>query len=208
MQPVIKTTADGSSTLYLPSLNENYHSVNGAVQESVHVFINAGLKWTNSNPVNILTLLETKNSRVVNYHGIEPYPPESELINKLNYPEYLNLNDADKSIFSLMHQIPCGKDFHLREDFTLRKITKVFSEMDWEIKYDLIYFDAFAPAVQPELWTENIFSELYEQSQPGGIMVTYCAKGEVRRAMQRAGFKVERLPGPPGKREMLRATKL
>jgi tRNA U34 5-methylaminomethyl-2-thiouridine-forming methyltransferase MnmC len=212
----VKTTEDGSSTIFLPELNENYHSTHGAIQESVHVFIETGLKQVKANMVKIFEvgfgtglncLLTYKNSegKEMVYHAIERFPVEAELIQKLNYGQ--NSGADERLFFSQIHKQHWGKELVVRPGFFLKKIEGDIISFQPDISFNLIYFDAFAPEVQPELWSAAIFQKMFEMLEPGGILVTYCAKGEVRRTMQACGFTVERIPGPPGKREMLRATR-
>jgi len=206
---------DGSSTLYVPHLNEHYHSTNGAVQESMHVFINSALNKFEGEQVSILefgfgtglnaflTLINAKAD--VYYHSIEKYPLNTDKIALLNYGQ---IEEGRHQVhFNNLHQANWGEEAEIKEGFHLYKQQCDFKTVLLEQKYNLIYFDAFAPDVQPMLWTKDIFKKAYEALLPGGILTTYCAKGIVRRTMQEVGFSVERLPGPPGKREMLRATK-
>lgn len=221
IEPVIEVTADGSHTLFVPEMNEHYHSVNGAVQESTHIFINAGLHHCPKDKLNILeigfgtglnvflTLLDIKDrNKVVNYTTLEAYPLSDTIVRKLNYPEkYLTEN---RELFYKLHAARWGEKEPILPDFYLTKIEADLLQFDFsEIadKADVIYFDAFAPDKQPEMWTQEIFNNLFSIMNNSGILVTYCAKGQVRRMMQQAGFTTERLPGPPGKREMLRATR-
>jgi tRNA U34 5-methylaminomethyl-2-thiouridine-forming methyltransferase MnmC len=210
-------TSDGSSTLYLPDKDETYHSTHGAMQESRHVFIEAGLRplmeagkkdievleigfGTGLNA--LLTLLEAKKTKVqVNYVSLEPYPLPDNILSHLNYGKLLDANDA----FEKIHSAEWNTLQTISQYFTLRKMKGAAQDFSPSKKFDLIYFDAFAPRVQPELWTEELFRKLYGVLHAGGILVTYCSKGDVRRAMISAGFIVEKLPGPPGKRQMLRA---
>jgi len=219
MRSEIKITGDGSSTLFVPELNEHYHSVNGAVQESEHVFIQTGLNVLQTKEIAILevgfgtglnallTLMKTKNFDSVVYHTVEKYPLKWEQVKTLKYEEFLGLSTEEKKDFRDMHLSPWNSTSTLRDYFILHKTEIDLADYQPSVLFDLIYFDAFAPAVQPELWEEIIFAKLYDTLNPGGILVTYCAKGEVRRRLQRKGFKVERLPGPPGKREIIRATR-
>ena len=228
----IVITADGSSTIYLPKWDEQYHSKHGAIQEAYHVFIKHGLHHfyqfiptrvdVNSEilpEVSILeigfgtglnafiTLLEAEKLNIsVDYMGVEAYPILMEEINQLNYTSELHAEDKNR-IFKNMHEGIWEERHKLTNHFSLIKQKLFFSEIKDQNKYNLIYFDAFGARVQPELWTEIIFQKMYEALKPQGVLVTYAAKGSVRRAMQAVGFKVEKLPGPPGKREMLRATK-
>ena len=215
----LEQTADGSYTLYVPELDEHYHSVKGALTESQHIFIDMGLKHSSVTAPHILeiglgtglncvlTLLEAKESqRHVHYTGIERYPLNEEIIRKLNYPSIIG-KECEEDYFAI-HQAPWEEDVCLSPWFTLHKMEGDFTHYTFEQKYDIIYFDAFAPEKQPEMWEQSLFDNLYNVLNEGGILTTYCAKGVVRRMLQTAGFKVERLPGPPGgKREILRATK-
>jgi tRNA U34 5-methylaminomethyl-2-thiouridine-forming methyltransferase MnmC len=206
--------------LYVPELNEHYHSIHGAVQESLHVFIHAGLHQLKTrNPVvfelgfgtglnTLLTLMEEDRFDSINYYSIELYPIGWEKIESLAYPSFLKLEEGQKNLFNKIHNSPWDEQLQITSKFHLTKIKASALDFKFEDKYDLVYFDAFAPMVQPELWEGPVFQKLYNALNPGGILVTYCAKGEVRRIMQRCGFTVERLPGPPGKREMLRSTRL
>ena len=215
----LEQTADGSYTLYVPELDEHYHSVKGALTESQHIFIDMGLKHSTVTSPRILeiglgtglncilTLLEAKESqRHIHYTGIERYPLNEEIIHKLNYPAIIG-KECEDDYFAI-HQAPWEEDVCLSPWFTLHKMEGDFTHYTFEQKYDIIYFDAFAPEKQPEMWEQSLFDNLYNVLNEGGILTTYCAKGVVRRMLQTAGFKVERLPGPPGgKREILRATK-
>lgn len=225
MERKIVITGDGSSTIHLPDWDEQYHSKHGAIQEAYHVFVKHGLhhyKKTHSDftePISILeigfgtglnafiTLLEAeKLTANINYVGVEAYPVGMNEINQLNFPSQLQVNDKE-SLFKLMHATEWEISNQISTYFELTKQKKFFAEIQDCNTYNLIYFDAFGARVQPELWTETIFQKMYEALKVEGVLVTYAAKGSVRRAMQEVGFKVEKLPGPPGKREMLRATK-
>lgn len=211
-------TADGSHTLFVPELDEHYHSVNGAVQESVHVFLRAGFDRVTLPSLRVLefgfgtglnaflTLLAAREQgkRVV-YTSIEKYPLPAGLSGRLNYGDLLC--PSDPALFSRLHTAAWDEDVMLSSSFTLHKIHGDYNECRWEDGVDLVYFDAFAPDKQPEVWNQQLFERIYRSMHDGGVMVTYCAKGAVRRMWQAAGFTVERLPGPPGKREMLRGTK-
>ena len=215
----LEQTADGSYTLYVPELDEHYHSVKGALTESQHIFINMGLKHSSVTSPHILeiglgtglncvlTLIEAKENQLhVHYTGIERYPLNEEIIRKLNYPSIIG-KECEEDYFAI-HQAPWEEDVCLSPWFTLHKLEGDFTHYSFEQKYDIIYFDAFAPEKQPEMWEQSLFDNLYQVLNEGGILTTYCAKGVVRRMLQTAGFKVERLPGPPGgKREILRAIK-
>ncbi len=221
MKREIITTADGSVTIHLPDWDEQYHSKHGAIQEAYHVFIEMGffyfLKKKQPKPLKILeigfgtglntyiTFIESEKLQInVNYTSIEAYPIPFSEVNKLNYA--IRLNASDK-VFDKLHSCKWEKPSEISKKFTLIKRKQFFSEINDKDAFHIIYFDAFGARVQPELWTEVIFQKMYDALVPDGVLVTYSAKGSVRRAMQAAGFIVERLPGPPGKREMLRAIK-
>ena len=215
----IEQTADGSRTLYVPELDEHYHSVKGALTESQHIFIDMGLKHCPLNAPRILeiglgtglncflTLLTAEEEkRHIHYTGIERFPLNMEVIRELDYPSLIGRGHEED--YFHIHQAPWEEDAVLSPWFTLHKIEGDFTSYTFEKGYDIIYFDAFAPEKQPEMWNQALFDGLFNVLNEGGILTTYCAKGVVRRMLQAAGFIVERLPGPPGgKREILRATK-
>jgi len=216
----IITTSDGSTTIHLPEWNEQYHSKHGAIKEAEHVFIKNGLQqFTDRTNINILeigygtglncfiTFLEVQKTNIIlNYVGVEAYPVKQDEIQKLNYVTKLKAQTFAE-VFLAMHTLPWNIKHDLNANFSLTKRQQFFNEIEDEELFDLIYFDAFGARVQPELWTVTIFQKMYAALKLNGILVTYSAKGSVRRAMQEVGFVVERLPGPPGKREMLRASK-
>ncbi|WNH12915.1 tRNA (5-methylaminomethyl-2-thiouridine)(34)-methyltransferase MnmD [Thalassobellus suaedae] len=227
MEREIVITGDGSSTIHLPEWDEQYHSKHGAIQEACHVFIKHGLHHfchseiiSESHPsISILeigfgtglntfiTLLEAEKLKLnIGYCGVEGYPVLMEEINQLNYPKELQATEKDV-LFKKLHEVSWNERNIITPNFSLLKQHKFFNEIEEVDTYNIIYFDAFGARVQPELWTEAIFKKMYDALKFHGVLVTYSAKGSVRRAMQAVGFEVERLPGPPGKREMLRATK-
>jgi tRNA U34 5-methylaminomethyl-2-thiouridine-forming methyltransferase MnmC len=212
-------TADGSTTIHMPEWNEQYHSKHGAIQEAFHVFIKNGLEAHKSPELSVLeigfgtglncyiTLLEAakKNLRI-DYIGVEAFPIQEDEILQLNYVSELeSRNYAHK--FEEMHLFPWDEKQQVHENFFLTKRQQLIKDISDIDAFDLVYFDAFGARVQPELWTEEIFQKMYASMKKNGVLVTYSAKGSVRRAMQAVGFKVTRLPGPPGKREMLQAVK-
>lgn len=221
MERKIITTSDGSSSLFLPEWDEQYHSKHGAIQEAYHVFIKNGLDlFSSKEEVSILEMgfgtglnclisyLEgVKRQLQISYVGIEAYPLESEITEQLNYPKQLEA-DSFAPVYAEMHRIPWETPNALNENFSLLKKVQRFEDFDADPSFNLIYFDAFGARVQPELWTEDIFKKMFRALKPNGVLVTYSAKGSVRRAMQATGFAVERLQGPPGKREMLRGRKI
>jgi tRNA U34 5-methylaminomethyl-2-thiouridine-forming methyltransferase MnmC len=212
-------TADGSTTIHIPEWDEQYHSKHGAIQEAKHVFIKNGLSLFANQRISILeigfgtglncfiTFLEAPKMNLnIDYVGVEAYPLDSEEVEKMNYVNQLEANEFS-AVFNQMHQKEWELKSEISPDFSLTKRKQFFTEINDENLFDLIYFDAFGARVQPELWTEEIFEKMYNSLKTGGVLVTYSAKGSVRRAMQSVGFLVEKLPGPPGKREMLRGKK-
>ena len=223
MKREIIRTGDGSATIYLPEWNEHYHSKHGALQEAQHVFIQSGLNhYLEIKFPERLSILEIgfgtglnalisyfeaqRNNLILDYTGVEAYPVAEEELGSLEYEGLFEEIDAAE-VFEKMHKTPWGKKTEISPLFYLQKEQMFFKDIKAEDMFDLIFFDAFGPRVQPELWTEEIFMRMYRSMRQDGVLVTYSAKGSVRRAMQAVGFFVERLPGPPGKREMLRATK-
>jgi tRNA U34 5-methylaminomethyl-2-thiouridine-forming methyltransferase MnmC len=215
-------TGDGSVTIHIPEWNEQYHSKHGAIAEAVHVFISAGLThWMSENDSKEVSILEigfgtglnafltslesSKKDLQINYSGIEAYPISEEEIAHLNYAAML---DASEETFLKLHQVSWESASQINRNFTLTKRKQFISEIKDSDGYNIIFFDAFGARVQPELWTETVFKLMFDALKPKGVLVTYSAKGSVRRAMMAVGFVVERLTGPPGKREMLRATKV
>lgn len=222
MQSQLITTSDGSHSIYIPELDEHYHSVHGAIQESKHVFIEAGLKHAAAkhNTLHILeigfgtglnallTMIETANSTLqTKYTSIEAFPISTEMAAQLNYMELLHAQ-AFKENFERMHSCEWEKEINILPNFSFCKRKTTLQEIQLTPSaFDLIYFDAFGPPTQPEMWTESIFQKMYNCMKPGSALVTYCAKGEVKRTLKKVGFNVESLQGPPGKREMVRAVR-
>jgi tRNA U34 5-methylaminomethyl-2-thiouridine-forming methyltransferase MnmC len=212
---LIQITADGSSTIAIPAMQVTYHSKHGAVQESNHVFIQAGLDWKMQQGCNhirifemgfgtglnaLLTVEYVQDKPVtVDYFSTEAYP--------LNAAESAALNYPNQTILQQLHNCDWNAPISITPNFILHKLHTSLESCNISESIDVIYYDAFAPSAQPTLWTEAVFSKLFGWAAPGGILVTYCSKGQVRRAMQAAGWIVEKIPGPPGKREMVRAHK-
>ena len=212
----IVPTLDGSATLFSRAFQATYHSVNGAVSESRHVFLRHGLQSCIAFPA--LSVLEIgfgtglnaflaflfsqKNSKTVSYHGIEAYSLDPALVRMLNYPEYLAAIDKEE-IFLQMHTLQS----FTRDQFEFR-LYNTLPDLPTGTSFNCIFFDAFSPKEQPALWQQDIFDQIAAMTQPGGILVTYCAQGNVRRCLERAGFNVDRLPGAPGKRQMIRASRI
>ena len=215
----LQVTADGSHTLFIPEMDEHYHSVNGAVQESRHVFLEAGLHQLDQKEITVfevgfgtglnafLTLLDAEQHQLhVTYYSVERYPLSMEVIQSLNYGELICAER--KACLEALHEAPWDTPVSITDHFVLHKIEGDSNQCLLPKEIDLVYFDAFAPDKQPEMWHQEIFNRLYAHMRKGGVLTTYCAKGVVRRMMKEAGYSVERIPGPPGKREMLRAIKL
>jgi tRNA U34 5-methylaminomethyl-2-thiouridine-forming methyltransferase MnmC len=212
-------TEDGSHTLFVPELSEHYHSIHGAVQESQFIFINNGLKYIDSSPVRIfeagfgtglnafLTALESSAAnRKIFYTSIEKYPLPSEITYRLNYSALFP--GAEAGLFSKIHSCPWSTPVDINDTFTLTKIEGDLTKAVPEGPYDLVYFDAFGPDKQPEMWTDEVFEKISAITGTGGVFVTYSAKGSVQRSLKKAGFDVSLLPGPPGKRQIIRAVKI
>jgi len=211
-------TSDGSHTIYVPEIDEHYHSVHGAVQESNHIFIKNGFEICKADPLNIfevgfgtglnvlLTALKCMSgNKEVNYTSIEKYPLDERIIRSLNYSDYAGENARE--IFQVIHTVPWNVRVNICKNFYLKKIEADFTADPISGKFDLIYFDAFGPDKQPEMWTKEIFELLASVTKKNGILVTYSAKGEVKRTLIACGFDVTLLPGPPGKRQMISAVK-
>jgi tRNA U34 5-methylaminomethyl-2-thiouridine-forming methyltransferase MnmC len=219
MKPQHQLTSDGSSTLFSDRFNETYHSRHGAIQESVHVFMQAGWEHLYPRPpqVHILemgfgtglnallaAMKAASEKQMVYYTSLEAYPVAKEEAQALNYGQMLD----EQELFEALHEATWGEATTIHPFFSLQKLHLKLEDFTGSPDtYDLVFYDAFAPNSQPELWTEAVFTKLRRWMAAGGILTTYCAKGDVRRAMIAAGLRAERIPGPPGKREMLRAEK-
>lgn len=220
MKRKVINTGDGSKTLFIPEMDEQYHSVNGALTESNHVFLDAGYKHHTSNaPVifevgfgtglNALITAELAEiqQRKTTFISIEKYPLEQNLIQQLNYGQLGTEKTA--LIFNKIHDAKWGEEVQISDYFNLVKIEGDLTKhhFDNARKFDIIYFDAFGPDKQPDMWSREIFGKIYDASAANAVFVTYSAKGEIRRQLRDCGYSMERLPGPPGKRQMLRGTK-
>ncbi len=216
----IVLTSDNSHTLYNETVGEHYHSTFGAIQESEHIFIEAGLKYVSENKdeINILEIglgtglnsflslkFAIENDLTIDYLGIEAFPIEMEDAKKLNYPANLGM---EKEMFLEIHK-PTNEIIKIGNKFSLQKKLVKLQETELPLEnFDLVFFDAFSPDAQPELWTEEVFAKIFNSMKTGGVLTTYSCKGIVKRALRSVGFKIKRLPGPPGKREFLRAEKI
>ena len=210
-------TNDGSNTIINTSLNESYHSINGAINESEHIFINNGLKRINKKAFQILEIgfgtglnalltkiyCEKKNVEII-YHAIDNLPIPNKVYSLLNYSRQLKI---DNNQFLKIHDSSWEEEIKLSEFFTIKKINFDFNKICFKEKYDLVYFDAFSPSKQIEIWNEANFQKLFNCINNKGILITYCAKGIVKRTLKKVGFETIPLPGPEGKREITLASK-
>ena len=213
-------TVDGSHTIYLPEMDEHYHSTHGAIQESLHIYINQGLLQVPKNEISILEIgfgtglnayltyaFSNAKNLVINYFTIEKYPLTEINYQKLNYPQ--NIFPEFAEVFEKLHCAKWDSAAEISATFSLMKIhddllTFKFDELP---QFDLVYYDAFAPGKQPEMWTDEIIHKVASKVKKDGILVTYCSKGSVRRAFSSVGFHMERIPGPIGKKEILKGKK-
>jgi tRNA U34 5-methylaminomethyl-2-thiouridine-forming methyltransferase MnmC len=218
MERILKITEDGSHTMFVKGLEESFHSSHGAIQESMHVFIKQGLNTIDKTSVNILELgfgtglnavLSLKEAQMqkleIYYHAVEKYPLKEAEFKLLNYEQ--QIEGLPSGILQMMHNCPWGEPVQISEGFTLYKEKADFRSMKLPGHFDLIYYDAFSPDKQPELWTGEVIGVLGHASDPGTILVTYSSNGLVRRTLNSCGFEVSKVAGPPGKREMIRAIK-
>ncbi|UKN01894.1 tRNA (5-methylaminomethyl-2-thiouridine)(34)-methyltransferase MnmD [Paracrocinitomix mangrovi] len=221
MESKIIVTDDNSKTLLIPELNETYHSTKGAITESQHVFIKEGLMHANKKDLKIFemgfgtglnailtALVSEQNQITVDYHTIEAYPLKWEMVDQLNYQELLNLNEQQFDFFKSSHQTETNSKPIKFGNFSFQKYISKIQDIQLENDFfDLIYYDAFGPKVQSELWEIPVLTIIYNSMKKDGVLVTYCAQGQFKRNLKELGFEVESIPGPPGKREMTRAIK-
>ena len=212
-------TDDGSNSIYIPEIDETYHSTYGAIQEAKHVFIEQGLNRLSKTDIKILemgfgtglnvllSVIESESLNVkIDYVGIEAFPVESEIFSVLNYTSLIG--EEHSSIFNKIHDIPWGAPFSINDHFVLTKIAiKIQNYIFEKESFDIVYYDAFGPRVQSELWSVEVLEKMFEALNKSGFLVTYCAQGQFKRNLKEVGFEVEVLPGPPGKREMTLAIK-
>lgn len=223
MKRRVITTDDGSKTIKIEEWNEHYHSTHGAIQESKHVYIQAGLEdYVARNQLKPIIVLEAgfgtglnalltylwseKSNIKVDYIGIEAYPISEVEKEALDYDQAMN-EDRVASIFEQLHQAKWEQWEEISKMFSLKKLKLFFADVELQNQVDVIFYDAFGPRVQPELWEKSIFERFHKALRPNGVLVTYCVKGTARRALQEIGFKVDIIEGPPGKRHMMRAYK-
>jgi tRNA U34 5-methylaminomethyl-2-thiouridine-forming methyltransferase MnmC len=220
MKREVIVTADGSKTIFIPEMEENYHSGHGALQEAIHVFIEHGLRHlshkeriavfemgfgTGLNA--FLTMIEAvKTGQQIVYEGIEAFPVEENMAIEMAYDQ--QVESGYSALFKEMHAVEWNVSHQLTDTFNFTKVhQKIEAYIPKNEQFDLIYFDAFGPRAQNDMWNPEILSKMYAMLKHGGILVTYCAKGQVKRDLKALGFTIEALPGPPGKREMTRAVK-
>lgn len=219
----VHLTKDSSHTLYVPELDETYHSRNGAVEEAMYVYIGRGMNdWIeHMTPTASLSILEIGFGTGLNawltameaekrdvhcaYHSLETTPLSIELITQLNYTD--TTNEENKRLYVKLHEVTWDQTEPITPTFSLTKHKSSLQNFSPQQSFDIIYFDAFAPEKQPELWTRELFQKLYDCLKPNGAIVTYSSKGDIKRLWREIGFVVERLPGPPLKRHMLRGRK-
>lgn len=219
MKREIIITSDGSTSIHLPEWEESYHSKHGAIQEAQHVFIKNGLSLCKGQSVSVLeigfgtglnafiTFLESKkNKQKIDYVGVEGFPISPEEVLQMNYVDQLKANQFE-SEFKIMHTSDWEENVTISDTFRLTKRKQLFNDINDKNQFGIIYFDAFGYRVQPELWSVEIFTKMFNALKEGGILVTYACRGPIKNAMKEAGFKIEKLAGPPGKREMLRGWK-
>lgn len=223
MKRKIVTTKDGSKTIRIEDWDEHYHSIHGAIQEAMHVYIQAGLEhYMRVNPEDSITVLEAgfgtglnalltglwaeKNSITLDYIGLEAYPISKKEIEALDYPKVLQEKESP-SIYDRIHQASWEEWVDISKGVRLQKQQLFFSDLNLNHEADVVFYDAFGPRVQPELWEAPVFERFYNALKPGGILVTYSVKGTAKRALQAIGFEVDIIEGPPGKRHMMRAYK-
>ena len=212
-------TSDGSHTIYVPEIDEHFHSIHGAVQESAFIYIVNGFDYCKADPLSILevgfgtglnalltAVKSMAGSREVNYTSMEIQPLGNKIIKSLNHYQFAG--EHGREIFQLIHSSPWNTNVNICKKFNLKKIETDFTKVKLSGKYDLIYFDAFGPDKQPEMWTKELFGGIASVTNKNGVLVTYSAKGEVRRSLKESGFFVTLIPGPPGKRQMIRAVKI
>ncbi|HPB02896.1 MAG TPA: tRNA (5-methylaminomethyl-2-thiouridine)(34)-methyltransferase MnmD, partial [Bacteroidales bacterium] len=215
-------TEDGSHTLFIPELNEHYHSIHGAVAESRHVFIEAGLKpkIIENKKLNVLevglgtglnaalALVAAEENQIqLNYFAVEPFPISAEDMMQLNYSK-VSESTRMNEVIPAIHAASRDNAVHISPYFVFNYFEKRIQNIEFENDFfDVVFFDAFSPGVQPEMWTMDVFQKIAAAMKPGAVLVTYVAKGEVRRTMKACGLSIEKLPGFGGKREMTRATK-
>ncbi|MFZ9028877.1 MAG: tRNA (5-methylaminomethyl-2-thiouridine)(34)-methyltransferase MnmD [Crocinitomicaceae bacterium] len=220
MKKEVVVTGDGSKTIHMPELNESYHSTHGALQEAEHVFVKYGLAQLDKGILDVFELgygtglnailayrFSKQNNVQINYVGVEAYPVSMEMLEALDYTDFLSADE--KGVFIKMHKVAWGDKVELSDQFKFQKVEQKIE--DYRVKegtVDIIFFDAFGPRTQGELWQPVILKKMAEMLREKGVLTTYCAQGQFRRDLKSVGFDVTKVPGPPGKREMTVAFKL
>jgi len=223
MKIELKITADGSHTFFVPEICEHYHSTNGAIAESMHVFIEAGLNYfckenADNSAISIFEvgfgtglnalltcLVSEKINKSIVYHSIELHRLESDSLNLLNYSNLVN--DSNNLIYNSIINCEWDREIQISNNFKIKKNYADLLNFETDKRFDIIFFDAFAPQKQPEMWNFEVLKKMYDMLENKGILTTYCAKGDVKRLLKSLGFKVELIAGPAGKRHMIRASK-
>jgi tRNA U34 5-methylaminomethyl-2-thiouridine-forming methyltransferase MnmC len=224
MKRELRETADGSMTIYLPEMDEHYHSYHGALQEAIHVFIKNGInqfaeKFPSIHEISVFELglgpglnalltaiWANDNKRNVNYFGLEAFPVEAEMNLKMNYQDLIS-NDLATVYFTKIIEADWEKSIVISDKFQIQKVEETIQNLSINNQFDVVFFDAFGPRAQEEMWEFNVLEKTVQLLNSGGLFVTYCAKGQLKRDLKSLGLKVEALPGPPGKREMTIAWK-
>ncbi len=218
MKLEIEITNDGSSTIFIPEWNERYHSKNGALQESLYIYIQNGLHYLQKDVIRILeigfgtglnvllTHAHQKPNTFIDYITFEPFPLSQDIYNQLNFSGLKGLENS-KYLLDILHELPNKEPLNLNKFFSFMKYYQTIQEFQTTQKFDLVYWDAFGPRVQPEMWSLELCQKIYQLLENEGIIVTYCSQGQFKRNLKQVGFEVEVLPGPPFKREMTRAIK-
>ncbi len=214
-------TEDGSHSLYHEGLKETYHSFHGALQESVYVFIEKGLRFwrTKSGLPKQVDIFEVgfgtglnallaaqfaiDNEVKINFTTIEPFPLEIEIIEQLNYATSIGKEDL-RIVFEQLHSCKWEESIEINPYFSIHKVKSKLEDFQTDLRFDVLFFDAFAPSKQAELWTADLLQKCFSLLREGGVFTTYSAKGQLKRDLKSVGFEVETLPGPPGKKEMVR----
>ncbi len=218
MKREIILTEDGSSSIFIPEMDETYHSTHGSIQEAKHVFLKNGIQRVNEKEITIfevgfgtglnalISLIHSSAKQKINYHSIEAFPVEKELIQQINYCSILG--EEYQVDFEKIHAVEWGREQEIKPSFSLLKIHEKLQDYSLtENIYDIIFFDAFGPRAQAEMWSKPILKKMYKGLKKDAFLTTYCAQGQFKRDLKAVGFKVEAIPGPPGKREMTLAWK-
>ncbi len=220
MKKEVVVTGDGSKTIHMPELNESYHSTHGALQEAEHVFVKYGLAQLEKGRLDVFELgfgtglnailayrYAKQNNVLINYIGIEAFPVPAEMVDALDYTNFLS--EDEREVFRKMHEVVWGDKIRLSDLFIFQKVEqKIEDYIEGVGTVDIVFFDAFGPRAQGDLWQPSILGKMARKLREKGMLTTYCAQGQFRRDLKSVGFEVTKVPGPPGKREMTVAFKL